>query len=77
MLIMSTDLVYAADAWKSWSSLTQGERKLRAARAIQAGDHDDLWLMTLAYLQFKGRKGTSISAHPAGVPKGGGRLPYL
>ncbi len=57
------DLVYAADTWKSWSSLTEGERKLRAAKAIQTGDMDDLWLMTLAYLQFKGRKGTSISQH--------------
>ncbi len=50
-----SDLVYAADAWKSWSSLTEGGRKLRAAKAIQQGDVEDLWLMTLAYLQFKGR----------------------
>ena len=25
-----SELVYAADAWKAWSSLTEGERKLRA-----------------------------------------------
>lgn len=56
-------LVYAADTWKAWSSLTEAERKLRAARAIQTEDVDDLWLMTLAFLQFKGRKGTSISPH--------------
>ncbi len=56
-----SELVYAADTWKAWSSLTEGERKLRAAKAIQAGDHDDLWLMTLAFLQFKGRKGTIAS----------------
>jgi hypothetical protein len=57
------DLVYAADTWKSWSSLSEGERKLRAAKAIQQKDHhdlqqgdmDNLWLMVLAYLQFKGR----------------------
>jgi hypothetical protein len=49
------DLVYAADTWKSWSSLSEGERKLRAAKAIQQGDMDNLWLMVLAYLQFKGR----------------------
>lgn len=58
-----SDLVYAADTWKSWSSLTEGERKLRAAKAIQQGDVDDLWRLTLSYLQFKGRKGTSISQH--------------
>lgn len=63
MPTVNNDLVYAADTWKAWSSLTEGERKLRAAKAIQQGDHDDLWLLTLAYLQFKGRKGTSISAH--------------
>ena len=56
-------LVYAADTWKAWSSLTEGERKLRAAKAIQSGDAEDLWLMTLAFLQFKGRKGTNISQH--------------
>lgn len=58
-----TELVYAADTWKTWSSLTEGERKLRAAKAIHSEDYDDLWLLTLAYLQFKGRKGTSISQH--------------
>jgi len=57
------ELVYATDTWKSWSSLSEGERKLRAAKAIQQEDHYDLWLMTLAYLQFKGRRGTSISQH--------------
>lgn len=58
-----TELVYAPDAWKSWSALLEGERKLRAAKAIQNEDMDDLWLMTLAFLQFKGKKGTSISQH--------------
>ena len=58
-----TDLVYAPDAWKDWSALSEGERKLRAAKAIQTENHDDLWLLTLAYLQFKGKKGTSISQH--------------
>ncbi len=58
-----SDLVYAANTWKAWSSLAEGERKLRAAKAIQGRDYDDLWLMTLAYLQFKGRKGISISQH--------------
>ena len=58
-----SELVYAADTWKAWSSLGEGERKLRAAKAIQQGDYDDLWLMTLAFLQFKGRKGTSVSQH--------------
>ena len=58
-----SELVYAADTWKTWSSLTEGERKLRAAKAIQTENHDDLWLMTLAFLQFKGRKGTNISQH--------------
>ncbi len=58
-----TDLVYARDTWKDWSALSEGERKLRAAKAIQAENHDDLWLLTLAYLQFKGKKGTSISEH--------------
>ena len=43
--------------------LEVGERKLRAARAIQTENHEDLWLMTLAFLQFKGRKGTGISQH--------------
>lgn len=58
-----TELVYAADTWKAWASMSVGERKLRAAKAVQTGDHDDLWLMTLAYLQFRGRKGTSVSQH--------------
>ena len=58
-----SELVYAADAWKAWSAMLEGERKLRAAKAIQAEDHDDLWLMTLAFLQFKGKKGTRISQH--------------
>lgn len=63
-----SNLVYAADTWKAWSSLTEGERKLRAAKAIQTGNHDDLWLMTLAFLQFKGRKGTSVSPHTLSTP---------
>ena len=58
-----SELVYAADAWKAWSAMLEGERKLRAAKAIAQEDHDDLWLMTLAFLQFKGKKGTRISQH--------------
>ena len=53
---MTTDLTYAPDTWQDWSSLAASERKLRAAKAIQGENHDDLWLMTLAYLQFKGKK---------------------
>ena len=58
-----SELVYAPDTWKDWASLEAAERKLRAAKAIQTENHDDLWLLTLAYLQFKGKKGTSISQH--------------
>lgn len=58
-----TELAYAPDVWKRWSSLSESERKLRTAKAIQTEDHDELWLMTLAFLQFKGKKGTSISQH--------------
>lgn len=58
-----SELVYAADIWKTWAAMATGERKLRAAQAIQKEDHDALWLMTLAFLQFKGKKGTRVSPH--------------
>ena len=56
-------LLPVTQVWQDWSRLPTDERKRRAARAILAEDHDTLWQLTVAHMQFTGKKGTSVSAH--------------
>lgn len=58
-----SDLVPLTHLWRDWSQLEPGERKRRAAAAIQQEDHSTLWQLTVAHLQFTGKKGTGVSRH--------------
>ena len=58
-----SDLLPLSQVWRDWSRLEPGERKRRAAQAILTEDTTTLWQLTVAHLQFTGRKGTGVSRH--------------
>lgn len=58
-----TNLLPLSQVWQDWSRLETSERKRKAARAIQQGDVDTLWRLTVAHLQFTGKRGTGVSRH--------------
>ncbi len=60
---MVSDLLLLSQAWQDWSRLDPSERKRRAAQAILSEDEEVLWRLTVAHLQFTGKKGTRVSQH--------------
>lgn len=58
-----SDLLPLSHVWRDWSRLEPGERKRRAAVALQSADVETLWQLVVAHVQFTGEKGTSVSQH--------------
>ena len=58
-----SDLLLVSQVWQDWSQLDLSERKRRAAQAILSEDRALLWHLSVAHLQFTGRKGTRVSQH--------------
>ena len=58
-----SDLLPLSQVWQDWSRLPVDERKRRAAQAILSEDQETLWRLTVAHLQFTGKKGALVSKH--------------
>lgn len=48
---------------ESWAALPAAELRLRAARAVQQRNHDELWSLTEAYIYLHGSSGANTSQH--------------